>query len=907
MMAAVILAALLQSDGLGTFFSLPDWMPDSVEDERTYGSESATNGSLRIDATSLAAVNACFEGFCERSYYFSEGFADQWDEDEYGPKDRKLFWFKPGPVFDYGTNRTITTARFVDTDNLIDLAHALSTYELGIEDATTANRPSWDAGRSVETRRFWSSSSFGPFLGDIAFALPSYERWTTDPLRSFTEDDFKAVAASWGAFARNRTDPLSWTSRGAEFPYKPFMRTVFDRLHFGQPPFDSEMTYDPVVPPTWTSTNTVMDAASSVWGEPNGPVYEWVETNVTFRFGSVEEVESQIREDFESLGSSRPMSGLYYAYLYPFREVEINGTSYYEPPEDEAFGDHLYLTLYRIDLLVRFNQSFQHQFRHGSYYIDNPNIKDFRNGTASLTQEIPIEIFVATSKITQILWNGWQGTQWTNENSVFTVDCDAYVFKGMSSDSNNQIPALTNDTRRLFSDRCAAIGQSLSLLDKSFSRLNPSYDADGTNVEFTATGLFKSDVNQVSIVWPSGSMGGFPEEAKMSDDFILGGLEEVAGTRNYTNSVARSWNPSLPMESHLAVRQAGLVGAHIDPETSPTVYQEITEYDVTSSSWSYYLSPGDEMVITPNRVSVSYYNGRIIIDCYGDIDDIPGYGPFEGVLLFGSYFDLPTTVPVYAEFTPNFWYAAATGFHGLPSINRMSGGLHPSGLGLELTGDAGAGLWTMGDVFLSAGSANDPVKSIPSEIAYASASTRSQSANYHTERGAYKSFSDGQALFRQHYSAFRTKFNELKATAFSGDVFSPGSIFDRWFNAVSGGSVRLLKSKTTFPVQATIWPFDDATPGAKPNKIVRAFRVKCGDDGRSFVEEVLVQTGDVTAWEEPEFPYVLSYFIISVATSDARAEYGDIPPFGYSIGTKLESWTDTDWNWNALRLERNNQ
>lgn len=93
MLALVVaITCSLSSPELGHFFDRSNEsnsLPESVSSERTYGSPDCwTNSTHRIDYAALGAVNALFEGWCERCYYFNEGESNAWEEVDYGPTCR---------------------------------------------------------------------------------------------------------------------------------------------------------------------------------------------------------------------------------------------------------------------------------------------------------------------------------------------------------------------------------------------------------------------------------------------------------------------------------------------------------------------------------------------------------------------------------------------------------------------------------------------------------------------------------------------------------------------------------------------------------------------------------------------------------------------------------------------------
>lgn len=897
----LVASASLSSQRIGTFFTFPEWMPNEVSSDLTPGSPGATNMTQRITSDTLAAVNACFEAFCERSYYFSEGDIDSWSDKVYGPFDRANFWFRPGPAFDYGTNRVVNTARFVETDNLIGLASSISRSQT-LESKTIVRRPSWNDGSSPETRRYWSGTAIGDFLSaqNITYDLPDYTSWTEDdPLYGKTAENFKGIAASWGAF-KGDEKILAWESRGAESgPEKPFMRTVFDRIHFGQPPFNSNV-YDVKVPSTWTSTNSVMDVASSVWGEPNGSVYEWVQTNVTFTFGSVEEIEAAVRSMYNRSGwhLSNESTTVRFEPQYNWFISPGIGTLLNESDLNREFGNEL-------DIRARFRLyafGFYSEFSESQYVEVKPDVRNYRNAKRNFpmsTPEMTISVrFDGSGSISSFDYSHHLMSQWTNQLSRITFECDARVKTGEVTDSNNQIPALTNMTRRLFSERVAAIGQTLSLIDCSYSHVNPSYDKTGTNLEFQATSKFEKRGIQVELSWPS-YPDPLPLTAEIVEDVEIGNLKET-GTRTYTNTVARPWSPNLPLEAHFYTGKTKQVpSAVVDPNSgrfTSSIPEGIFDY------YAGYFAAGKKGEIHFKYVTSSYLgNGHVDVSCYGDIV-IYGVEILEDQFLFGASFDLPDKIEVDAILIPSLSYGFAEGFHGQPLIDTQNGGIHPARRGLALIPN-GATLWTIGDFFIAEGTANERIEGIWS-IGYEKDSDRRQTWGFHTFDGTFSSTVAGQRLVRSHFNSFLTEFSARRSGAFGWNLYDPKRIFDPILDSYGVANFKLLKSDIT--VSCGIGLGGITTNEDSPREI-DAFIVEGNQGGGVDVKQVIVVGPDGISFESPAFPYSgpsLNVTISAHATSDDQVE---MPPYGYHIGAKLEHWTKAEWNWNALRHERNNQ
>ena len=229
-------AATLSSPQLGTFFDVPEWIPQHVGPDRTPGSESATNATRRIDATALAAVNACFEAWYERLYCFNEGNSNVWDEAEYGPTE-------PGPNFRFDlppvigvsvprlgiyrpyTNRVANmgTRRFVEYSNLTNLVFAICDWEGdgvtwtagAFENVLNMPRPSW----SDTFKPAQSTTIFDTFAGHESVRIPQID-WCggRDFMSSLTCDEWSRVAMTWDV-VRPEMDVTHFPRRPVEDPW----------------------------------------------------------------------------------------------------------------------------------------------------------------------------------------------------------------------------------------------------------------------------------------------------------------------------------------------------------------------------------------------------------------------------------------------------------------------------------------------------------------------------------------------------------------------------------------------------------------------------------------------------------------------------------------------------------------
>ena len=235
---------------------------------------------VRLVPEMFSSFYGTLEAYYERAYYSCAGERNVWDVDIYGPlKADHLFRFDlPDGAqstltafwceFQYhswtnctadwpeaSTNRTILTRRLVDGDNVQRLATAVHGY--GDWDhhfpQIYVDRPGWQnleeyASTLSPKYLVWSSTIFDA-LG-LADGFPELN-WTRFPLTSTTTNDWSRVFTGWR--------DLAWDSRAVRFDwsltyyYKTIPRLMFERVNFGEPPFDDVHDYGGPMPEEITS------------------------------------------------------------------------------------------------------------------------------------------------------------------------------------------------------------------------------------------------------------------------------------------------------------------------------------------------------------------------------------------------------------------------------------------------------------------------------------------------------------------------------------------------------------------------------------------------------------------------------------------------------------------------------
>ena len=132
MIAALLLAATLTSENLGTFFEWPDWktnnLPNNIPSYATIGSDDISE--MRYTSNLVANAYATMEGAYERVYYAFCTDTNKWDVPLYGPRDTLGFLRSGnhGPEWDYPTNRALRTPRFIEAVNLFRMVKELTFF-----------------------------------------------------------------------------------------------------------------------------------------------------------------------------------------------------------------------------------------------------------------------------------------------------------------------------------------------------------------------------------------------------------------------------------------------------------------------------------------------------------------------------------------------------------------------------------------------------------------------------------------------------------------------------------------------------------------------------------------------------------------------------------------------------------
>lgn len=181
MMLPLVLALSISSEKIDTFMHVPDWMPTEVAPSNTFGSSEHTNASRRVTADTLAAAESVFDAYHERVLFASEArnvYAEGWDTSVYGPRlslaNGQQVWFTNTlegaehacyayPFATNGWQRAVPdTRRLVEFDNLRRLGGYIPKLFRRQDVPFLFKGDTWGTNRLV-----MFGSSWGPSTNDI--------------------------------------------------------------------------------------------------------------------------------------------------------------------------------------------------------------------------------------------------------------------------------------------------------------------------------------------------------------------------------------------------------------------------------------------------------------------------------------------------------------------------------------------------------------------------------------------------------------------------------------------------------------------------------------------------------------------------------------------------------------------
>ena len=194
--ATLILAATISTQSNRNFMRTPEWVPEAVGEDDTYGTAEhiANPEARRFGAKDLAAISAIFDAFYERAYWGSVGPSNNWTEaaDDY----TGINVFKVGRNFDFfykgfvctnddgtvigDTNATglvmTDTRRFVEYNNLWTFFTRAYNNFLANDGTPLLERSTWE---TENRRQCWSCSRMPK--GEPGIGSPienSFKPWT---------------------------------------------------------------------------------------------------------------------------------------------------------------------------------------------------------------------------------------------------------------------------------------------------------------------------------------------------------------------------------------------------------------------------------------------------------------------------------------------------------------------------------------------------------------------------------------------------------------------------------------------------------------------------------------------------------------------------------------------------------
>ena len=646
---AFIFAATISSPSLGRFFELPDWMPREVQSDRTPGSIDATNMTHRIDATALAAVNACFEAYYERAFVMNEGNSNVWDVAEWGPRYHDpAFPFDTNGVrtaFVYApdTNRVIETRRLVEYDNLSSLVtNVLWNDDRTLDDAFLLKRPFWGGSTSGDYPDggvgYMSTTIFDALEGhesvDFPVTPPNIGWYTGSQFcRQLAATDWARVGMTWDILNRNLGPVAKWRLSNRpthgfiptemlaevnlqEFPFTNFPSDDEYWLTQGLMPSDDVTGINPNNYPT-NSTDSVIGTGAYVPGE----VVTHTETRTEyFDYYADGTVESLLHNlclryvgDIGAL--PEPFDGTADLVITPLLiddKIGVDVSIVFEPGTGTTYSGDVTVARYPSHFMPE-----EYTLADAYFTYGDPR-REVREGVRFHCYPYAYAYFLEP------------GAGTADMTTVYEYETTNMVKVTVG------VEGLTNDTRRLVTDRLAGIAHALSALDRNYYKVTPTFNHVATNMEFTNSMEFETDSVPAYIAWEDGVGGHIAATCELPP------LRAVSRPQMYTNRAE-----SAAVDEHYAVR-VGRIESDVSPEVAVAADSRIWNYSFELSEE--YLGrcirevlPSDYegwVDIYPNAAITELRDGKFFVEMDFDV-----YGP--GVIYSFTVSDstnLPTSV-----------------------------------------------------------------------------------------------------------------------------------------------------------------------------------------------------------------------------------------------------------------------
>lgn len=928
MILALLLAFSISSPRIGTFFDLPGWMPTEVPSDRTFGSDDATNMTHRVDDVALSAVNAVFEGYYERVYYANAGLSNVWNEAEYGPQCQYgsgLDRFRFGPsnsvgrsrfVYDPDTNRAVRTRRLVEYDNLRGLSTVLADRSSVIDVHLRIRRPSWN--RTVKSGSYYSHGA--------------YPIWSTSLLDGLTlehgqpESDFPVIpwkqkssflstkdryfwnnlTLSFEDVRYSNLDPVNWGEFSTGSPNR--IAQMLDAISFGDHPNQEEMYDDNYLYWGTTVTNTTMDivgrghAVTNVTQEVRHD--ESAKLNFdTYLGGGV---------DYHSLRQFVIVKGEQIGAIYHFYDTNVLAhvefpdspqfdarPGYYDPGYAEITG-RLTIRIYVEGVEV-------------PIYTDAPTFTEYSSVTMSrMTEgfnETPIETDLFRSgfdvRYHYATSGGIADVEYycDTESPLCTLAFDYYADVTNVS-YRAGLDGITNDTRRLVTDRLAGLGIGLSALDRTYCHVAHVIPTTVTNWIGTASRDYESvpfSPSFTSFSWSDGAWTAtITEETDIPAPVQSGQSSGVSGqpSSRYDDYVCYA-NPA---------RLTFSVGTVVDPSSEPGGIVTWTEEDVIRifGEAAKHVSQASGQ----NRVGCDLGTVRFLAND-GSIEIgasvyYPGASYVSVTYNFGKP-SMPTNVVLFCGATASTAYefgetwsedgllCRSEGYMPYPGDYSRIDRSRPPKLWTVLARGCKAGVSDTREWYTKSGQAMNP-------ISYSSSWYGDQSFDYSSAVGEYSSLAGAWATADGHYAALKSgcvdRFRSVSGIGSPADVIG---MLDRVSRGIAAnGTLQNLVLGANAALNVDLVPI--CGPGDPTNPYEIIFDV----DGDSVTVEGVYTWGGYRT----EFPIAVYGIGVSLR-DDTRIKTGH-DPHGYDfhgcgVAGRMTSLSKVDWDWKALKRERNNQ
>lgn len=923
-------AVSISSPEIGTFFDLNGMIPNSVPADRTFGSDDATNSTHRLDPQEQAAVNAVFEAYFERVYYGNAGLLNVWNEEHYGPTANsvsELRRFRFNPPSGYGsshfhydpdTNRVIRTRRFAEYDNLRHLCREL--YSIGSavrpDEFLGIYRPSWYRNEGLTP--MWSSTLFDGLTLEHGRPETEFPEISWCDKRSFLGHGDKYYWANltlrWVDIGFSRDDPVNWEHERGRWSSCPAEDMVW-RVQFGDPPHGNDMSLEGYFPYWEGITNLTMDVVGRGYAVSNvtRETRHW--DAVRFTLGSsapssssgvVAGVIRSVIEDALARNTepvaSRTVSGSIGVHA-PSHAVE--GMCYNFPNTHD--GPYSWVM---VDFLIRFDDPGLVPREYTVEATEEAGPPDMCEYTSSYRDEVEVNTheFSFSCDVDGLGYVTDFRPGIGTDDVLFTLSFD-YCAEVTNITRHVGLEGLTNETRRLVSDNLSALGLGLSALDRSYCKVTHAIPQVVSNFYASAVRTYSEDfpIGPVFFDWDS-SLNAW---VHVVGEIDVPPLDTVIYESSSVSNVEATSYGDFCVYANPA-RLSASVGSFVTPDSeTEVVVRWESDSDLVDEFGDHVL----QFVPDNGRVEVDLIDlsvdglGNIRLSCYAlwADEDSGDFVPFSQYLgqLRTSY----NNVNVSAVFSSSTGYEFGRTFK-TDQLDRRTGFMPYPGDFSRVDTDAKPVLWTMFGRGFKGGYDKDHEFAMKSgasmrSVAYEASPGLMQAFDYSCAKGSFHSVQTAFSTADGHYASLVSSCMQKFESATGLDFWDPISMLD----IVSAGVPDALSHVVFSGVLGlSLTPLcgTDASGPAVLEHIV--FEVR--DGAISDVRATCYDHGKNEYFEGTP-PYDIYSTSVVLREDNTKVRDGHEPAnhdfHGGAVAGRMTSLSRVNWDWKALKRERNNQ